>query len=431
MPATPTAPPRQRLALVLIVLAQWLGTSLWFSPSGAAAGLMARWQLDTAGFGWLIAATQLGFISGTLVFAVTALADRLRASRIFAASSLLGALANAAVALPGLGFESAWALRFAVGLCLAGIYPLGMKMVVQWVGGKPASALAWLVGMLVLGTAMPHGLRASDASWPWEAVVLGSSVLATVGAALVFALGDGPFAPTAKAAAPTGGVQAVRQTFAVPAFRASAFSYFGHMWELYAFWAVLPWLCAPLAQAWAGRFGLGSGTWVALLSFAVIAMGTLGCICGGLASRRWGSAPVAAAALAGSGLMCLVYPLLPGQAVGLQLAALLFWGFCVVADSPQLSALSAGYAPPQWLGSALTAQNGIGFGISVISILLLSHALARWGSPALWLLAPGPLLGLAALRPLLRATARAGPAAPATPPTAHAGTGSDPSGPAR
>ncbi|MDB5849320.1 MAG: transporter, partial [Rhodoferax sp.] len=150
--------PGRRTALVAIVLAQWLGTSLWFSPSGAAEGLMARWQIDAVSFGWLIAATQLGFIAGTIGFAATAAADRFSASRIFALSSAIGAVANAALIVPGLGYDAAWALRFAVGLCMAGVYPLGMKMVVQWVGGKPAAALAWLVGMLTLGTAMPHGL---------------------------------------------------------------------------------------------------------------------------------------------------------------------------------------------------------------------------------------------------------------------------------
>jgi hypothetical protein len=60
-----------RAALALIVVAQWLGTSLWFSPSGAAEGLMARLAIDAAAFGWLIAATQLGFIAGTFGFAAT------------------------------------------------------------------------------------------------------------------------------------------------------------------------------------------------------------------------------------------------------------------------------------------------------------------------------------------------------------------------
>lgn len=397
-PAEPIAGRRRRWAVAIVVVSQWLGTSLWFSPSGAADGLMARLAIDAVAFGWLIAATQLGFIAGTLAFAATGLADRFGASRIFAISCIAGAAANAALALPGVEYPAAWAARFCVGLCLAGIYPLGMKMIVQWVGGRPAAALGWLVGMLTLGTAMPHAIHASGASWPWQVVVVASSALAVAGAALVFFLGDGPFAASArKAGVPKPG--AVWQVFHVPAFRASAFGYFGHMWELYAFWSVLPWLCQPIAAELARR---GGGVLsVALLSFGVIAAGGVGCVLGGQWSRRIGSARVAACALAGSGLMCLAYPLLPEQAIALRLAALFFWGFCVVADSPQFSALSAQFAPPQLLGSALVAQNGIGFLITVASILALSRALPVWGSAAMWILVPGPLLGLWALRPLL------------------------------
>ena len=402
-----TAARRRRTAVALLVLSQWLGTSLWFSPSGAADGLMARLAIDSAAFGWLIAATQLGFIAGTLVSAATGLADRFGASRIFAASCVAGAATNAALALPGVEYVAAWSLRFAVGLCLAGIYPLGMKMIVQWVGGRPAAALGWLVGMLTLGTAMPHALRASGASWPWEAVLIASSLLALVGAALVAFLGDGPFAvpPRQPGAVDAARPGAVWQVFRIPTFRASAFAYFGHMWELYAFWSVLPWLCQPIAAALARR-GDGAPS-VALLSFAVIAIGGLGCVLGGQWSRRIGSASVAALALAGSGLMCVLYPLLPEEALGLRVAALFFWGFCVVADSPQFSALSSQFSPPQLLGSALVAQNGIGFLITVVSILVLSRAVPAWGSAAMWILVPGPLLGLWALRPLLAPSNRA------------------------
>jgi len=414
MAAPPDAPRsiavgRVRAALALVVVAQWLGTSLWFSPAGAADGLMARLSIGTAAFGWLIAATQLGFIAGTIGFAATGTADRFAASRIFTLSCIVGATANAALVLPGVDFASAWAIRFVVGLSLAGIYPLGMKMIVQWVGARPAAALGWLVGMLTLGTAMPHGVRASDAAWPWQAVVLASSAFAIVGAALVHALGDGPHgaAPARARAGVAAGIRGVRAAFAVPAFRASALGYFGHMWELYAFWSAVPWLAAAVIAELARSRGAAPS--VALVSFVVIAAGAFGCIAGGQWSRRIGSARVAALALAGSGTMCIVYPFLADATPALRIAALVFWGVCVVADSPQFSAMSAENAPPEWLGSALVAQNGIGFAITVVSIVVLAHALVAWGVSAVWLLAPGPILGLVALRPLLvrRAAARA------------------------
>ena len=391
---------RVSAALALVVVAQWLGTSLWFSPAGAADGLMARLAIGTAAFGWLIAATQLGFIVGTIGFAATGAADRFAASRIFTLSCIVGATANAALVVPGVDFASAWAIRFVVGLSLAGIYPLGMKMIVQWVGARPAAALGWLVGMLTLGTAMPHGVRASDAAWPWQAVVLASSAFAIVGAAVVHALGDGPHgAPPRARTDLAAGIHGVRAAFAVPAFRASAFGYFGHMWELYAFWSVVPWLAAPVVQELARNHG--AAPTVALVSFVVIAAGAFGCIAGGQWSRRIGSARVAALALAGSGAMCIVYPFLADAAPAVRIGALVFWGVCVVADSPQFSAMSAENSPPEWLGSALVAQNGIGFAITVVSIVVLAHALVAWGVAAVWLLAPGPVLGLLALRPLL------------------------------
>jgi MFS family permease len=392
---------RVRAAVALVVVAQWLGTSLWFSPAGAADGLMGRLHIGTAAFGWLIAATQLGFIAGTLGFAATGTADRFAASRIFTTSCIVGATANAALVVPGVDFAAAWAIRFVVGLCLAGIYPLGMKMIVQWVGARPAAALGWLVGMLTLGTAMPHGVRASDAAWPWQVVVLVSSALAIVGAVVVHVLGDGPHGapPSRGRLGIVTGVRGIHAAFSVPGFRASALAYFGHMWELYAFWSVVPWLAAPVV-ADLSRDSEAPLT-VALLSFVVIGAGALGCIVGGQWSRRIGSARVAALALAGSGAMCIAYPLLADAAPALRAAALVFWGVCVIADSPQFSAMSAENAPPEWLGSALVAQNGIGFAITVVSIVVLAHALPAWGTAAVWLLAPGPLLGLVALAPLL------------------------------
>ena len=401
----PSAGVNPSLAVAAIVLAQCLSTSLWFSPSGVADSLMQAWQLSAASFGWLLAATQLGFIAGTMVFAFSGAADRFEPTRIFVVCSAIGALANAAVTWGVTDYGVFWSLRFVVGMCLAGIYPLGMKMLVQRVGSKPAAALGWLVGMLTLGTAMPHGLRALGQSWPWPEVLLGSSVLALVGAALVALMGKPPKQVQSPRSPPAPvpfrlNNQALREVIAVPGFRASALGYFGHMWELYAFWSVLPWLSLPIHRALVTA-GYGWAPSVALISFAAIGIGFLGWVLGGIWSRRVGSARVAATALAASGLMCLGYPLIPNAWPLVQLGALLFWGICVVADSPQFSAMSSQHAPPQWLGSALVLQNGVGFFITVLSILLLGWAVQQWGSMALWLLAPGPLLGLWAMRPLL------------------------------
>ncbi|MCA0239612.1 MAG: MFS transporter [Proteobacteria bacterium] len=407
----------QRAGLVIVVLAQCLGTSLWFSPAGAADGLMARWQLGPPDFAWLLASTQIGFIAGTFLLALTGAADRWRASRLFAASCLVGAIANAALVAPGVGYPMAWAVRLLVGLCLAGIYPLGMKLVVQWVGGRPALALAWLVAMLTLGTAMPHALRAFGVVWPWQAVLLGSSLLAVIGGALVAAAGDGRFKAT-----PAPGLRLsaadLRALLASRELRASAGGYFGHMWELYAFWSVVPALCLSTLLAAAQRPALGTagaaGTawsawsaWSAWWVPIVIGSGALGCLIGGYAARRRGSAVVAFAALAGSGLMCALYPLLPTDAWPARLALLVLWGVLVVADSPQFSALSSQAAPAGLLGLALVVQNGIGFFISVVSIVVLGYGLGPWGDKALWLLLPGPVIGLWAMRSLLSPASRA------------------------
>jgi len=406
-PQTPLNTPGPSWPVALIVLAQCLGTTLWFIPSGVSDSLIAHLHLNATGFGWLLAATQLGFIAGTLGFALSGWADRFAATRVFVLSSLLGALANAAVVWGTADVGAVWALRFVVGMCMAGVYPLGMKMIVQRVGSKPAAALGWLVGMLTLGTAMPHALRALGQSWPWQEVLLASSWLAILGAVVVAWLGE-PAPTRAQAlssqAAPVGvslNTQALREVLAVPGFRASALGYFGHMWELYAFWSVLPWLSLPMARAWSEP-GQGLTSTVAWISFAVIGMGFFGCVLGGVWSRRVGSARVAASALAASGAMCLLFPFIPDRWPLVQLGALLFWGICVVADSPQFSAMSSQNAPPQWLGSALVLQNGVGFLITVISILLLGWALPAWGNGALWLLAPGPALGLWALWPWVR-----------------------------
>jgi len=385
-----------------IVVAELMAVSLWFSANAAAEPLRADWGLTLADIGALTNAVQLGFVAGTLLFALTGLADRHAASRLFAVCALVGAAANAGFALFAQGMATALPLRFAVGVALAGVYPVGMKLVVSWAPERAPQTLAWLVGMLTLGTALPHGLRGLGAAWPWQAPVLAASALAVVAALLVARLGDGPHLPraTGGARAARVGAREVLANLRVPAFRASALGYFGHMWELYAFWALVPTLVAG-----AGIAGAGSAA-QSHAAFAVIAVGALGCIVGGWWSRRIGGARVAAVALAGSALCCAAYPLAAGAAPALVLALLLAWGVFVVADSPQFSALSAAACRPQTLGSALALQNALGFALTMVSIQLATAWVDAWDAHIAWLLLAGPLLGLWGLRPLWVAARR-------------------------
>jgi MFS family permease len=359
------------------------------------ADLQRQWGLPADALGYITSAVQLGFIAGTLAFAFFALADRHSPRVVFFLCCAAGAAANAAVLLLEQSYAGLLALRFATGFFLAGIYPVGMKIASGWYQRDLGNALGFLVGALVLGTAFPHLLAGGiGESLPWQGVVAGVSAVALAGGLAMLALvPDGPHLVRGARFDPA----ALRTIFRVREFRASAFGYFGHMWELYALWAFVPWILAARgAEA------------VSLWSFAVIAVGALGCAAGGLVSLRLGSAPVAFAQLAASGLCCLVSPLTFYLPEALYLAFLLFWGVVVVGDSPQFSALNAQSAPRERVGSALTIANCIGFAITIVSIQLLNSAAERLPPHSLLLLlAPGPILGLIALAPLLRRGARA------------------------
>ncbi|WP_028219387.1 MFS transporter [Paraburkholderia oxyphila] len=378
-------------AIGTIAIAQLFGTSLWFSANSTAADLMRVWHATAADIGWLTNAVQIGFILGTLAISSSGAADRYAASRIFVLSGVAGAIFNVGFAWLATGLVSGAALRFCVGICLAGIYPMGMKLVVSWAPEKTGQALAQLVAMLTLGTALPHAMRVMGTDFPWQLVITASSVLALLGAALVGALGDGPHMRVVHTdAGKTHATSSAWAMFRIRAFRAATFGYFGHMWELYTFWTMVPLLVSRTSLAAPfPHLGLSG------VAFCIIGVGALGSLIGGALSRRIGSAWVALGALATSGLCALTFSLAWRQLSPAALGALLLlWGASVVADSPQFSALAAKACPPGVVGGALAIQNSIGFAITVVSIAATTALFGHIGLDATWLLVPGPLLGL-------------------------------------
>ncbi len=382
-----------RRILPAVAVSQFAGTSLWFAINAVLPELQANAGLPPGAAGWLTAAVQLGFIAGTLVFALLAVADRFSPRLVFVACSLAGALLALATALLPPTIASLIAFRVATGVCLAGIYPVGMKIAAGWYAEGLGLALGVLVGALVLGTALPFGLRALGAAWAWQSVMIVIAVFAAAGGVLMaLAVPDGPH--LARSGPGTGlSPRALTVIWTDPKLRASVLGYFGHMWELYAFYVLLP---VIVALRWQGA---SASWWV----FGAIGIGLFSCIGGGVLARRVGGARVAGAQLLCSGACGLVAPWLLDAPLWLWAAWLLLWGATVSGDSPQFSALTASNAPRALVGSVLTLVNSIGFAVSVVTITAFAALAAAWPlAQVLPWLAVGPAIGVLCLKPLLR-----------------------------
>ncbi|MEP2936166.1 MAG: MFS transporter [Gilvibacter sp.] len=377
-----------RWILPVIVISQFCCTSLWFASNGVMTDLISAFDLPTNVLGDLTSAVQFGFIAGTLVFAILTIADRFSPSKVFLVSALLGAIFNAAVIWDGNSLTTILLLRFLTGFFLAGIYPVGMKIAADYFKKGLGKSLGYLVGALVLGTALPHLLKNLFAGYSFTGVLLAVSILAVFGGVLMAVLvPDGPYRkPSQKL-----NFSAFFKVFKNKEFRAAAFGYFGHMWELYAFWAFVPVMLATFNKTTSSV-----ACNVPLWSFLIIAIGGIACILGGYLSLRLGAKKTARTALLLSGLCCLISPFLLQTDSALVLKTfLLFWGMVVIADSPMFSTLVAQNADPQIKGTALTIVNCVGFAITIISIQILSYLSGFIKPHYLFLiLGLGPLFGL-------------------------------------
>ncbi|GAA4824172.1 MFS transporter [Algivirga pacifica] len=383
----------KRILLTVIVLAQFCCTSLWFAGNGVINELIITFQLPEGSLGHLTAAVQLGFIMGTLLFALLTISDRFSPSLVFMGCALLGAGFNVSILWEEHTLWSLLFLRFMTGFFLAGIYPVGMKIAADYFDKGLGKSLGFLVGALVLGTAFPHFLKTLTVGFSWEYVIWITTALATLGGTCLYLLvPDGPYRKRSQAV----DLLAFFKVFTNPSFRSAAFGYFGHMWELYAFWAFVPLLLStyqehhPVTAQWN----------IPLLSFSIIGIGGIACVIGGYIASVIGTQRTALIALISSGVCCLLSPfMLQVPSGSIFILYLFIWGMTVVADSPLFSTLVANNAPTATKGTALTIVNCIGFAITIVSIQWLNYlkeeGMITYGFA---FLAIGPLLGVVALR---------------------------------
>jgi len=386
--------------LAIVAAGELLAMGPWFSASAVAPLLASDWNLDRLGLPALTIAVQLGFVVGALALAVTGAADVLPARLLFASGAFLAAAANLGFAFLARDPASALPFRAVTGLALAGVYPIGLKLLAGWFRSERGLAIGVLVGALTLGSALPYLLRALGASEgiDWHATVGAASLAGILGGLLVLAgASNGPW----DVPAPRFSLEVARSAFRSPAVRLANLGYLGHMWELYAMWTWVPlFVAASFAAA-----GTDSPATASLAAFAIVGSGGLGCVVAGLVADRLGRTAVTMVAMALSGSSAVAVGLLFGVAPIVTVAVGVIWGVTVVADSAQFSAAVSELAPSGTAGSALAIQTALGFlltGVTILAVGLLGPGSASGWRIAFGLLALGPLVGIAAMARLRR-----------------------------
>lgn len=384
--------------LLLLAVAELLSISVWFSASAVVPALTALWNLNDSGKAWLTMSIQAGFVAGALGSAILNLADRLPARLLFCLSALVAAATTAAIPLLSRGLGLTLILRFLTGLSLAGVYPVGMKIMASWTRKDRGLAMGLLVGAITIGLAAPHLLRVLGSMNAWKPVLYLASLLTVAGGLItLFLVRDGPY----RAVSPRFDWRHVGRILSDRPVLLANLGYLGHMWELFAMMAWMPLFLLASFQL----SGLNP-VWAGIAAFVVIGVGAPGSVLAGLLADRLGRTRVIVVILVVSGLCSLISGHLFGAHPALLFSVLLVWGFSVNSDSAQYSTCVSELCDPRYIGTALTLQTCLGFLLTMVTIRIVPSVVnaVGWGL-AFSILAFGPVVGIGAMLVLRRSPA--------------------------